>query len=190
MVLKPAGFSQLLSKQLVFMVTWQTSPVWRMSPRLPASAYISHDAHLPFKDMLALFSVSWARLGFLHRSPVSDYLMCLWGNACTPADRPGVDLSFLSFLGACLTVREQARCVWIVVSKVGCERVVVMKFSIFFFKIYKILIVKSFYWFIYLLLAPTDDGQSDYLYAQVSSWPSAKGFGQRRLKSGCKSSCS
>ena len=59
-VLKSAGFSQLLSKQLVFMATWQTSPVWRMSPRMPARTYISHDAELPFKDMRALFRISWA----------------------------------------------------------------------------------------------------------------------------------
>ena len=40
------------------MATWQTSPVWRMSSRLPASTCILHDADLPFKAMLALFSVS------------------------------------------------------------------------------------------------------------------------------------
>ena len=58
-VLKSAGFSQLLSKQLVFMAAWQTSPMWRMSPRLPPRTYNSHDAELPFKDMRALFRVSW-----------------------------------------------------------------------------------------------------------------------------------
>lgn len=95
MVLKSAGFSQLLSKQLVFMATWQTSPVWRMSPRLQARTYILHDADLPFKDTLTLFSVRRA-VGFLHSSPVSDYPLCLLGNACTQGDRPGVD-SFFSF---------------------------------------------------------------------------------------------
>lgn len=35
-------------------------------------------------------------------------------------------------------------------------------------------------------LFSTDNGQSDYLHAQVSSWPSSKGFGQRRLETNCK----
>lgn len=38
----------------------------------------------------------------------------------------------------------------------------------------------------FICSSSTDDGQSDNLHPQVSSWPSSKGFGQRRHKTNCK----
>lgn len=84
MPLKSAWFSQLLSKWLVFMATWQTSPCGGCPPGclLAHSSCMTQICHLKTRwPCLAL--VEW--LGFLHSSPVSHYPpVCVMENRMHP----------------------------------------------------------------------------------------------------------
>lgn len=97
-ILKSAGFSQLLSKQSL----WQHGrpPLFRGCPPGCLLAHISCMTQICHLKTCWPCLVLVERLGFLHSSPVSDYPLCLWGNAFTLADNP-----FLGVLVGCNCLR-------------------------------------------------------------------------------------